>query len=163
MSVIKLEPLTGKAFEPYGDVIEIRDSAENYLINNGTTRRYNDLATAVAQGPDARVAISTCRAQPFDLPLDLKMVERHPDGSQAFIPMQPCRFVVVVAPDEDGTPGAPRAFLAAPGQGVNYFAGSWHGVLTVLDQVSDFAIVDRQGEGPNLEEHFYDQPYRIEP
>lgn len=163
MTAIRIEPLTREAFEPFGDVVEISDSVENYPINGGTTQRYNDLATAIARGEDARVAISACRAQPFELPLELKMVERHPEGSQAFIPMQPCRFVVVVAPDENGTPGQPRAFLAAPGQGVNYFAGTWHGVLTVLDKVSDFAIIDRQGEGPNLEEYFYEQPHRIEP
>lgn len=162
MTSLKLEPLTKAAFEPFGDVIEVAAGGNEYDINGGTTRRYHDLATAIATGEDARVIISMARAQPFALPLTVKMVERHPEGSQAFVPVQPCRFVVVVAPDENGAPGTPRAFLAAAGQGVNYFRGTWHGVLTALDNVCDFVVVDRDGEGKNLEEYFFPDPFRIE-
>lgn len=162
MSTIKIEPLTRAGFESFGDVIEIAEGGNDYAINGGTTRRYHDLATAIATGEDARTIISMARAQPFALPLSVKMVERHPEGSQAFVPVQPCRFVVVVAPDEYGTPGTPRAFLAEPGQGVNYFLGTWHGVLTALDEVRDFVVVDRDGQGNNLQEYFYPEPFRIE-
>lgn len=162
MRVVHTEPLTKAAFTPFGDVIEVSASAAHFPINGGTTERYHDLATAIAAGEDPRVIISIGRAQPFALPLELKMMERHPLGSQAFMPLKPARFVVVVAPDADGGPGTPRAFLAGPGQGVNFFLGTWHGVLTVLDEETDFLIVDRQGEGTNLEEHVFDQPYRIE-
>jgi len=162
MTTIKIQPLTRKAFAIFGDVIEIASDNESYPINAGTTQRFHDLGTVVATGEDARPIISMARAQPFELPLSLALVERHPNGSQAFIPVRPTRFLVVVAPDENGRPGTPRAFMAAPGQGVNYFLGTWHGVLTALDDETDFLIVDREGDGDNLETFTFAQPYTVE-
>ena len=89
------------------------------------------------------------------------MVERHPLGSQAFIPMSADPFLVIVAPDEQGAPGTPRAFLTKPGQGVNYRRNVWHGVLTPLHRKSLFAVVDRVGGGNNLEEHWFSDPYHV--
>jgi len=158
---IKIKPLTRDAFAPFGDVIEIAADTQSHPINAGSTERFHDLATAIATGEDARVIISMARAQPFALPLTLKMVEHHPYGSQAFIPVRPTKFLVVVAPDENGTPGEPLAFLARPGQGINYFRGTWHGVLTALDGVTDFIIVDRDGEGDNCVTYDYPEPYEV--
>lgn len=163
MTSIAIAPLTGTAFAPFGDVIEIDPAAAGVPINDGTTRRFHDLATAIATGADARVVISMARATPFALPLTLGMVERHPHGSQAFIPVSPARFLVIVAPDDNGTPATPCAFMASPGQGINYFRGTWHGVLTALDAVTDFIIVDREGNEPNLEEFHYPAPWTIGP
>ena len=70
-------------------------------------------------------------------------------------------FLVTVAPDEGGTPGRPRAFLTAPGQGVNLARGTWHGVLTPLHAPGLFAVIDRIGAGDNLEEHWFAAPWRI--
>jgi ureidoglycolate lyase len=86
------------------------------------------------------------------------MVERHPLGSQAFIPMSLDPFLVVVAEGEDPVPGRIRAFLTAPGQGVNLLRNCWHGVLTPLQAPGLFAVVDRIGEGANLEEHWLPEP-----
>lgn len=161
-TLLKLEPLTHEAFLAFGDVIEARPDAKKHSINAGTTERFHDLATAIAMGEDARIIISIARAQPFSSPLEVKMLERHPEGSQAFVPLKPSRFVVVVAEDNDGKPATPRAFLANPGQGINYFRGTWHAPLMALDEVTDFLIVDRSGDGPNLEKHNLSTPYRIE-
>lgn len=162
MQTIKIEPLTREAFEPFGDVIEIAAEMGSHPINGGTTQRFHDLSTAIAQGEDARVVLSMARGQPFSLPYDLTMVERHPDGSQAFVPVMPARFLVIVAHDDSGTPGTPRAFMAGKGQGINYFRNTWHGALTALDNVTDFLIVDREGEGDNCEVHNFDTPFRVE-
>jgi ureidoglycolate lyase len=123
--------------------------------------RFHDRARIEAV--DGRVAISLGRGRPYALPLDLTLVERHPLGSQAFVPMTEDPFLVVVAPDEGGTPGRPRAFLTAPGQGVNYLRGAWHGVLTPLGRAASFLIVDRIGEGSNLEEYHYEAPWLVQP
>lgn len=162
MPSIKIEPLTKEAFLAFGDVIEIRPDGDNHPINGGTTTRFHNLGTVVANGEDARPIISMARAKPFELPLKLEMVERHPFGSQAFIPVRPTRFLVIVAPDEDGRPGTPRAFHASPGQGINYFVNTWHGVLTALDEETDFIIVDREGAGENLEEFHFPQAWSVE-
>ena len=90
------------------------------------------------------------------------MMERHPNGSQAFVPLHGEPFLVVVAPDENGKPGLPQAFLTKPGQGINYHKNVWHSVLTPLEKSCEFLIIDNGSESENLEEHFFSSPYRIE-
>jgi ureidoglycolate lyase len=156
---IKVQPLTAHAFTPFGDVLEVSGAADK-IINQGLCGRYHDLATL--DFSDGRAGISLFNAQPRALPLTLDMVERHPDGSQAFLPMTHAPFLVIVAPDDNGVPGQPLAFHTKPGQGVNYHRGTWHGVLTPLSAPGLFAVVDRIGDGPNLQEHWFDQEIVIE-
>tara|TARA_R110002020_G_scaffold410838_3_gene620539 strand:+ start:956 stop:1468 length:513 start_codon:yes stop_codon:yes gene_type:complete len=160
MSIILIEPLTAAAFAPYGQVIDL-DGAEHFPINNGMTERYHDLARVELGGAHARPLLSIFRGKPYDLPLTLRMVERHPLGSQAFYPLGDRPFLVIVADDLSGTPGTPRAFLTRPGQGVNIAMNTWHGVLTPLEAESDFLVVDRGGDGNNLQEHHFDLPHTV--
>ncbi|HUF55091.1 MAG TPA: ureidoglycolate lyase, partial [Thermohalobaculum sp.] len=138
---IAVEPLTAEAFAPFGEVIEAA-GAPTKTINRGMCGRYDDLARLDFAG-GGRPAISVFAAEPCALPLSLEMVERHPLGSQAFLPMSADPFLVIAAPDRDGAPGTPRAFLTRPGQGVNYRRGTWHGVLTPLARPALFAVIDR--------------------
>ena len=165
MQKISIQPLTKDAFAPFGDVIECAGDP-SFAINNGMCDRYHGLAhpfsADVADDADAHVAISLGRGRPYALPLTLKMMERHPLGSQAFIPMQPHPFLVIVAPNVDNAPATPLAFMTKIGQGVNYHCNVWHSVLTPLDVQTDFIIVDRFGDAKNLEEHYFDQPYLID-
>ena len=114
---ITIEPLTREAFAPFGQVIEMA-GAHHYPINAGMTERYHDLAKIELGGVHPRPMISMFRGQPYALPLTLKMVERHPLGSQAFYPLSDRPFLVIVAPDDHDNPGTPRAFLhrARPGR-----------------------------------------------
>lgn len=160
MSTILIEPLTADAFAPFGQVIDMA-GANHYPINNGMTERYHDLARVELGGVHPRPLISIFRGQPYELPLTLRMVERHPLGSQAFYPLGEMPFLVIVAADLQGIPDTPRAFLTEPRQGINIAMNIWHGVLTPLHQVSDFLVVDRGGEGNNLEEHHFDVPHTV--
>ena len=160
MPPITIEPLKREAFSPFGQVIEMA-AAHHYPINSGKTERYHDLARIELGGVHHRPMISLFRGQPYALPLSLKMVERHPLGSQAFYPLSDRPFLVIVAPDEHGKPGTPRAFRTSPGQGVNIAMNTWHGVLTAQAAVSDFIVVDRGGDGNNLEEFFFEVPYTV--
>lgn len=160
--IITVEPLTREAFAPFGQVIETA-GAHHYPINNGMTERYHDLARIELDGANPRPLISIFRGLPYTLPLKLTLVERHPMGSQAFYPLSDRPFLVIAAPDAAGTPSTPRAFLTAPDQGVNIAINTWHGVLTPLGAVSDFLVIDRGGEGNNLEEHTFEEPYLIVP
>jgi len=155
---IRTRPLTPEAFAAFGDVLDTRGVPDR-LINQGLCGRYHDRA-ALDFG-DGCAGISLFDATPRQLPIRLDMVERHPQGSQAFLPMTQNRFLVVVAPDQDGRPGHPIAFLTQAGQGVNYHRGVWHGVLTPLSAPGLFAVIDRIGAGQNLEEHWFDTPYSI--
>lgn len=164
MNIITLDvqPLTKAAFAPFGDVIEVA-GAELRLINGGTTERYHDLAKVDVAGDQARVLINIFRGQAFAPPIDIHMLERHPLGSQAFYPLQNRPFLVVVGEDTGGKPAHPIAFLAQGNQGVNYHRNVWHHPLISLEQSSDFMVVDRGGEGNNLEEYFWpDRVFRIE-
>ena len=156
---LRARPLTREAFAPFGEVLEAAGEPDR-LINQGLCGRHHDLAAL--DFADGRAGISVFDAHPRALPYRLDMVERHPEGSQAFLPMHSNPFLVVVAPDDGGAPGAPLAFLAPPGQGVNYRRGVWHGVLCPLREPGLFAVVDRIGEGANLEEHWFDEPWLVE-
>lgn len=157
--VIRTVALTAEAFAPFGEVIE-RRGEPSFQINAGMCDRFHDLASTEVDEA-GRVGISIGHGRPYALPLPLTLVERHPLGSQAFIPLGPDPFLVIVAPDEGGRPGRPLAFLTAPHQGVNYRRNTWHGVLTPLGRPQDFLIVDRIGPGGNLEEHVFARPFTI--
>lgn len=159
MDRIIAEPLTAAAFAPFGDVLEASGPPDR-IINQGLCGRFHDRAR-LDFGPDGQAGISIFQAEPRALPLPLQMVERHPEGSQAFVPMTYEPFLVVVAPDDRGAPGRPRAFLTLPGQGVNYLRGTWHGVLTPLSAPGLFAVIDRIGKTPNLQEHWFATPFEV--
>ena len=162
---INARPLTREAFADFGDVIET-DGARHYPINGGKCERYHDLAKVEALGPGGHVLINIFRGTPYPIPLTLTLVERHPFGSQAFMPLSPRPFLVVVAPDEGGWPGPPRAFLVKPDGnslvGINYHRNVWHHPLISLEGTSEFLIVDRGGEGNNLDEFSFEHSYWIE-
>ena len=142
-------PLTADAFAPFGDVIEASERAEAIPINYGWTTRFNALSD-VAVG-DGHAILSIFRSKPLD-PLVLKVFERHPLGSQAFVPLQGRPYLVAVAPAGAFDVGKVRLFRAAPHQGVNYAKGTWHHFLLALETESDFLVVDREGPGENLDE-----------
>ena len=155
---VAARPLTAEAFAPFGDVLEAA-GAPDRLINAGLCGRFHDRARLDVG--DGRAGVSLFDAEPRSLPCRLGLLERHPDGSQCFVPMHRNEWLVCVAPDEGGRPGRPEAFLAAPGQAVNLHRGTWHGVLTPLHAPGLFAVVDRIGPGANLEEHHLDEPWTI--
>ena len=157
MTTIIIEPLTASAFAPFGQVIEI-EGAHHYPINAGMTERFHDLAKVELGGVHARPLISIFRGQPYALPLSLTLVERHPLGSQAFYPLTATPWLVIVAEDESGSPVRLRAFAPTARQGVNIAMNTWHGVLTPLEQEADFIVVDRGGDGNNLEEFVFPTP-----
>lgn len=155
---VLIQPLTAEVFAPFGDVLET-DGAPDKLINGGLCGRFHDRAR-LDMG-DGRAGISLFRSETRTLPYTLDLLERHPAGSQAFVPMSHDPFLVIVAPDEHDTPGIPRAFITTPGQGINLLRGTWHGVLTPLHAPGLFAVIDRIGDGPNLEEYPLADPYLV--
>ncbi|SJN15162.1 Ureidoglycolate hydrolase [Halomonas citrativorans] len=152
MLTLTAEPLTSEAFAPFGEVIDARESP-SFAINAGRTQRHHDLAKVQTLGENAHTLINLFVSQPVSLPLELTFLERHPLGSQAFMPLHQERFIVVVAPlGETIDPKAVRAFVTDGRQGVNYRAGTWHAIQSVLEREGEFLVVDRGGEGNNCEE-----------
>lgn len=156
---IFIEELTADAFAPFGDVLDT-SGAPDKMINAGMCERYHDRAV-LEFGADGRAGVSMFNAKPRALPYTLDLLERHPQGSQAFFPLTAHPFLVIVAPDLGARPGTPRAFETLPYQGVNFHAGTWHGVLTPLHAPGLFAVVDRIGTTPNLDEWALNPPYIV--
>ena len=161
MKKLTVEPLTRAAFEPFGDVIEL-DGAKQIPINLGTTIRFHDLARIDVEDEGGHAIVNLFRGQPRVLPFTISMLERHPLGSQAFLPLNDRPYFVVVAPAGELDPSAIRAFITRGWQGVNYAKGVWHYPLLALDQVSDFIVVDRSGSGVNLNEVDLEMPLALD-
>jgi ureidoglycolate lyase len=152
---IAVEWLTPQAFAQFGDVIEAGNAARQYTINEGFATRYHDLAHIDVTDKGGRATVNIFRALPRAIPMQLRVMERHPLGSQAFMPLDQRAYLVVVAPASATLlPDQIRCFLAEPGQGVNYAKGTWHHPLIAMDATADFLVVDR---GSDTHDHNLDE------
>ena len=142
--ILPIEPLHVGTFGPFGEVIEARNTARQFAINQGYATRFHDLARADVG--DGAVLINIFRALPRRLPMQLQVMERHSLGSQAFVAMAELPFLVVVAPPTAELVVADiRCFRAEAGQGVNYAKGVWHHPLIAIGRGCDFLVIDRGG------------------
>jgi ureidoglycolate lyase len=162
MLTLKPLPLTRERFAPYGDVIESSRTRSD-AMNEARFERFDDLCH-VDLVKDSKVAVSIARCRtPTSLPLRLDMVERHPLGSQAFIPLSRCKMVVVVAPPgESVDAGDLRAFVSNGRQGINYKRGTWHMPLIAFEAGQEYLIIDRGGKEPNCDIHTLDDAIMLE-
>ena len=158
---IQIQPLTQESFSAFGDVIE-KENHDFFSINQGLTQRYHALSVAQITGDHVTVGMSIfhnlCATQ---IPFKIDMLERHPYGSQSFIPLQQQQFIIIVAlpldhlqPDEQKI----YAFLSNGKQGITYHQGVWHHPLITLEAESDFLVVDRIGGGQNCDVHHLVEP-----
>ena len=143
---VRVKPLSAAAFAPFGDVIATPDR-EGVPANDGTARRFDDVARLELDRGGGRPCLSLFRVQPAELPIECTRLERHPLSTQAFVPVGAARFLVVVAPAGGDAPDAAytRAFIAADGRGVNYRPGVWHHPVLALDRETDFVVIGRAG------------------
>lgn len=153
MRLLPPEPLTREAFQPFGEVIEMEGSA-HITINQGFAERFNDLAHVDVAAEGGFPNVSLFLGTPPALPIEIKLMERHPLGSQLFYPLQDRPWLVVVAEDVRDM-ASYRAFTASGRQGVNYARNVWHHPLLALDPESRFIVLDRKGPGNNLEEVWF--------
>ncbi|WP_375056421.1 ureidoglycolate lyase [Zobellella sp. DQSA1] len=158
---LRAQPLTAAAFAPFGEVIEAEQQHQFY-INDGKALRYHDIARAEALGDSARVAISLVDVEPYALPLAVTLLEKHPRGSQAFIPLDGQPFLILAAPRGPAPgPEAVQAFISNGRQGVNYHTDTWHHPIVSLEGKQRFIIIDRIGQGDNCDLHHL-QPGQLE-
>lgn len=157
--VLSAQPLTAEAFATYGDVIEVSGEPDK-MINAGMCGRHHDRARLDFSNGQAGISLFDAQARTFPHVVD--MVERHPEGSQAFVPVSGVPMLVVVAEDQNGTPANLKAFVTQPGQSINLLRGVWHGVLAPIEKPGQFIVIDRIGDGANLEEFWFDDAYVVE-
>jgi len=159
--VLQPVPLTRERFMLYGEVIEA-SLARGNVMNDARFDRFDDLCDIDIV--DGEVAVSIARSRTASvLPYRIDMVERHPLGSQAFVPLSPCRMVIVVGPPAESVgPEDLRAFETNGKQGINYRRGTWHMPLIALEPGQQFLVIDRAGEGSNCDQHVLDEPVMLQ-
>ena len=158
--IINPKPLTAEAFLPFGQVVE-NIGEYDFKFNEDRADRWHDFLN-VNIDENGKMGVSLAVSRPVILPYALTMLERHPLGSQAFIPLNERPFLVIVARDDNGKPSVPEVFITNGLQGINYARNAWHGVLSPIDHNQRFVMIDRvEGEGNNLEIHEFDEPYHI--
>jgi len=159
---LRLQELTAPAFAPFGDVLQTDGQAAEE-INRGHTDKFADLARIDVSDEKGRAAVHIFRSRPLTLPLLIGQMERHPLGSQAFMPLQASPFVVVVAP-AGSVPAAEdvRGFVSNGRQGVNLHRGVWHHYQITLEEPAEYLVIDRAGPGVNFEEKRLNPPLVIE-
>ena len=147
--IIKPVSITKDNFSQFGDVISTKD-IKPIEINNGYAKRYDEIANLNTSKDNGVTTISIFSALKRNFPMKIDMMEKHPLGSQAFIPMKETTFLAFVAPNGDKPDlNKIEAFIIPPGIGVNYKPGTWHFPLISTEDMN-FLVVDRKGPGDNL-------------
>jgi len=164
MRELRAIPLTVAAFAPFGAVVSA-GLQQGQSANQGTAVRFDFCAAVTSSRPAARGNLAVFRSRQKSLPFDVKLLERHPCSTQAFVPMVCTRFLVVTAPTAgDGSPDAAGivAFVCGPGQGVSYDVGVWHHPIIALDGDADFAMLAYEdGSALDCVEQPLAEPVRI--
>ena len=147
--IIKPIPITKNNFSQFGDMISTKD-IKPIEINNGYAKRYDGIANLNTSKDNGVTTISIFSALKRNFPMKIDMMEKHPLGSQAFIPMKETTFLAFVAPNGDKPDlNKIEAFIIPPGIGINYKPGTWHFPLISTEDMN-FLVVDRKGSGDNL-------------
>ena len=146
---INPKPITKENFSKFGDMITTND-IKPLEINNGYAKRFDGIANVDTSKGNGKTIISIFSALKRSFPMKIDMMEKHPLGSQAFVPMKETTFLVFVAPKSNKLDlNKIEAFIIPPGIGVNYNPGTWHFPLIATEDMN-FLVVDRKGSGDNL-------------
>ena len=147
--LITRRPINKENFSKFGDIITTKD-IKPIDINNGYAKRYDGIANLNTSNENGETTISIFSALKREFPMKIDMMEKHPLGSQAFIPMKETTFLCFVAP-EGQKPDLKKieSFIITPGIGINYKPGIWHFPLISTEDMN-FLVVDRKGSGENL-------------
>ena len=151
MSIKNIIPkkITKENFSLFGDMISTKD-AKPIDINAGYAKRFDDLANINTSKDNGKTIVSIFSAKKRNFPMKIDMMEKHPLGSQAFIPMKETTFLVLVAPENDKPDlNKIESFIVPSGVGINYKPGVWHFPLIATEDMN-FLVVDRKGAGENL-------------
>ncbi len=155
-------PLTAETFAAFGEVIEL-ESARQIRINQGLTTRYHDLFEIDVNDQGGKPIVNVFRTSPLPLPHQVTVMERHPLGSQAFVPLGHDPFLVLVANAVEKIRAADlHLFITNGKQGINLRKNTWHHFQIVIGKTQSFLVIDRGGRGNNLvEAEVADQPVWI--
>jgi len=148
-AIIKPIEITRKNFATYGDLIS-SDNIKPIDINSGYAKRFDNLANINTSRDGGKTTVSIFSTLKRTFPMKIDMMEKHPLGSQAFIPMKETNFIVLVAPPGDKPEISKiESFVVSRGIGINYKPDIWHFPLISTENMN-FLVMDRKGTGDNL-------------
>ena len=154
--IFKPTKINRKNFNPYGDLIS-SDDIDYIDINAGYAKRFDNLANIDTLNGEGKTIVSIFFALKRNFPMKIDMMEKHPLGSQAFIPMKETTFLSFVAPPgESPEIGKIQSFIVPPKTGINYKPGIWHFPL-ISTEDTNFLVIDRKGNGNNLIIHKFEK------
>ena len=150
--IIKPKKITRKNFQKYGDLISAKKK-KSININDGYAKRFDNLCRINTSSKKGKTIMSIFSAKKRKFPMNIKMMEKHPLGSQAFVPMNETTFLVFVAP-KGKRPNTKKieSFIVPKQTGINYKPGIWHFPL-ISSKNMNFLVIDRKGIGNNLVIH----------
>tara|TARA_B100001029_G_scaffold143199_1_gene122935 strand:- start:440 stop:934 length:495 start_codon:yes stop_codon:yes gene_type:complete len=147
--IIKPKKITRKSFSKFGELINTKNKRP-ISINNGYAKRFHDLGKINTSSKKGNTIISIFSAKKRNFPMKIDMMEKHPLGSQAFIPMKETTFIVFVAPrGKKPDVNKIKSFIVPKQTGINYKTGIWHFPL-ISNKNMNFLVIDRKGKGNNL-------------
>ena len=147
--IIKPKKINKKNFSKYGQIIDT--SKKTYFrINNGYAKRYDNLGKINTSTKKGKTVVSIFSAKKRLFPMKIDIMEKHPLGSQAFIPMKETSFFAFVAP-KGNRPNLRKikSFIIPKQTGINLNPGIWHFPL-ISTKKMNFLVIDRKGKGKNL-------------
>ena len=154
--IFKPTKINRKNFNPYGDLIS-SDDIDYIDINSGYAKRFDNLANIDTLNGGGKTIVSIFSASKRTFPMKIDMMEKHPLGSQAFIPMKETTFLSFVAPPgESPEISKIQSFIVPPKTGINYKPGIWHFPL-ISTEDTNFLVIDRKGNGNNLIIHKFEK------
>ena len=150
--IIKPKKITRKNFQKFGDLISIKKK-KSININDGYAKRFDNLCRINTSSKKGKTIMSIFSTKKRKFPMNIKMMEKHPLGSQAFVPMNETTFLVFVAP-KGKRPNTKKieSFIVPKQTGINYKPGIWHFPL-ISSKNMNFLVIDRKGIGNNLVIH----------
>ena len=154
--IIKPIKISKSNFSAYGDLIST-DDINPMDINAGYAKRFDDLANVDTSIDGGKTIVSIFSALKRTFPMKIDMMEKHPLGSQAFMPMKETTFLSFVAPaGESPEISKIQSFIIPPKTGINYKPGIWHFPL-ISTEDTNFLVIDRKGDGNNLIIHNFEK------
>ena len=156
MKIIKPIKITKKNFAKFGELINTK-KGNPININNRYAKRFHDLININTDKKKGKTIVSIFKAKKRKFPMRVNMMEKHPLGSQAFVPMEDSSFLVFVAPKgEKPNIEKIKSFIVPKQNGVNYKPGIWHFPL-ISTKNMNFLVIDRKGVGNNLVIHKFNK------
>ena len=159
--IIKPIKINRSNFATYGDLISAED-INPIDINAGYAKRFDNLADLNTSKDGGKDIVSIFSALKRTFPMKIDMMEKHPLGSQAFVPMSETKFLVFVAP-KGKKPNTKKieSFIVPKLNGINYKPGIWHFPL-ISKKNMNFLVIDRKGgTGNNLVIHSFKKNEKI--